>query len=217
MPVIALVGNKGGAGKTTLCINLACGLRRRFSTILLDADPQRSTYQWRDIAAGNAPGDNAKDDLIEVVDAVEDVSSAVQQCRERYDYVVIDCPPSVQSEQTRQALSCSDMAIIPVLPSPLDLWASVHVERELEWARAVNRDIRALMVVNQLEPRTRLSRLMHDALAEIDLPVATTAIRRRVAYRNSILQGKSVFDAGSSAHDAAEEIQQLIEEMVPQL
>jgi chromosome partitioning protein len=206
MPVIALVGNKGGAGKTTLCINLASSLHRRCSTVLLDADPQLSSLQWRDIAT--------RDDLVEVVDAVEDVAGMVQQYREIHDCVVIDCPPSVQSKQTREALACSDIAVVPVLPSPLDLWASVHVERELEWAKSVNPGIQALLVINQLEPRTRLSRLMHQALAEIALPVAETAIRRRMAYRNAMLQGCSVLDAGAAASSAADEINQLVEEVV---
>ena len=68
MPVIALVGNKGGAGKTTLCINLACGLNRRYPTVLLDADPQRSSLQWREFA----PDEEAAR-RIDVVDAVEDL------------------------------------------------------------------------------------------------------------------------------------------------
>jgi chromosome partitioning protein len=206
MPIVALIGNKGGAGKTTLCINLASGLHRRFSTLLLDSDPQRSSLQWRDIAA--------RDDLVEVVDAVEDVEAMVRAHRNSYDYLVIDCPPSVHSEQTRQALSCSDIAVIPVLPSPLDLWASVHVEQALDLARSVNPGIRPLVVVNQLEPRTRLSRLMDDALAEIELPVARTSIRRRMAYRNAILEGRSVLEAGAAASEAAKEIQQLIDELV---
>jgi chromosome partitioning protein len=206
MPVIALIGNKGGAGKTTLCINLASGLHRRCSTVLLDADPQLSSLQWRDIAV--------RDDLVKVVDAVEDVTAMVQQYKDDYDCVVIDCPPSAQSQQTRLALACSDIAVVPVLPSPLDLWASVHVEKELEWARTVNPGIKGLLVVNQLEPRTRLSRLVHDALAEIELPVASTAIRRRMAYRNAMLQGCSVHDAGAVAASAAEEINELIEELV---
>ncbi|MEZ5543534.1 MAG: ParA family partition ATPase [Pseudomonadota bacterium] len=206
MPVIAMVGNKGGAGKTTLCVNLASGLHRRCSTLLLDADPQRSSLQWRDIAG--------REDLVEVLDAVDDVAGSVRQQRQRYDCLVIDCPPSVQSDQTRQALSCSDLAMIPVLPSPLDLWASVHVERELAWARSVNPGLRACMVVNQLEPQTRLSRLMHDALAEIGLPVAATAIRRRMIYRNAMLQGCSVLEAGAAAGPAVEEIGQLIDEVV---
>jgi chromosome partitioning protein len=206
MPVIALIGNKGGAGKTTLSINLANGMNRRHATILLDADPQLSSFQWREIAV--------RDDLVEVVDAVEDVAGMVRQYQQSHDYVMIDCPPSVQSAQTRQALACSDIAVIPVLPSPLDLWATVHVEKELEWARTVNPGIRGLLVVNQLEPRTRLSRLVHDALAEIELPVASTAITRRMAYRNAMLQGCSVHDAGAIAAGAAEEINELINELI---
>jgi len=206
MPVIALVGNKGGAGKTTLSINLASGLHRRCSTVLLDADPQRSSFQWRELAE--------RDDLVEVVDAVDDLVETVREYRDRYDCVLIDCPPSVQSDQTRQALTCSDLALIPVLPSPLDLWASVHVEKELEWARTVNPGIKALLVVNQLEARTRLSRLVQDALAEIAMPVAKTSITRRMAYRNAMLQGCSVLDAGASASDAAADIKQLVEEVV---
>ena len=206
MPVIALVGNKGGAGKTTLCINLACGLQQRVSTLLLDADPQLSSLQWSEIA-----GDKG---TLDVIDAVDDVAGMVREHRERYQCVVIDCPPAVQSGQTRQALACSDLAIIPVLPSPLDLWASTHVEQELEWARSVNPGLRALMVINQLEPQTRLSRLVNDALAEIGLPVANTAIRRRMVYRNAMLQGRSVLDAGSAASQAAAEIEQLVEEVM---
>ncbi|MGV6857828.1 MAG: ParA family partition ATPase [bacterium] len=206
MPVIALVGNKGGAGKTTLCVNLASGLHRHFSCLLLDADTQRSSLQWREISD--------REDLVDVQDAVEDVKGLVEQYRESYQCLVIDCPPSIHSEQTKQALACCDVALIPVLPSPLDLWASVHIEEELVVAQKINPDIRPLMVVNQLEPRTRLSRLMHGALAELDFPVAKAALRRRMVYRNAMLQGRSVFDAGAAGRSAVEEIGQLIEELV---
>ena len=206
MPVIAVVGNKGGAGKTTLSINIASGMQRRFSTVLLDADPQLSSFQWREIAE--------RDDIVDVVDAVADVVGTVRQYRDRYECVMIDCPPSVQSDQTRQALTFADLAVIPVLPSPLDLWATVHVVQEIEWARSVNPRLKALVVVNQLESRTLLSRLMNEALAEIALPVAKTAITRRMAFRNAMLQGCSVLDAGAAANDAAEDINQLVEEVV---
>ncbi len=206
MPVIAVVGNKGGAGKTTLSINLASGLHSRADTVLLDADMQRSSMQWRDIAGRN--------DLVDVIDAVDNTQDTVCAHRDRYEYLVIDCPPSVHADQTWQALTSCDIAVIPVLPSPLDLWASVHVEQEIGAARAENPDIRALVVVNQLEPRTRLSNLMHDALAEISLPVARTSIRRRVVYRNAMLSGCSVLQTGSAGRAAADEIQQLVEEVV---
>lgn len=206
MPVIALVGNKGGAGKTTLCINLASAIHRRKTTVLLDADPQRSSSQWRDIAG--------LDDLVEVIDAVDDVAGTVRRVRDRYDYVMIDCPPSVHSAQTWQALSVCDIALVPVLPSPLDLWASVHVEQEVELARAENPAIRAMLVINQIEPRTRLSQIASQALAEIDIDVAETAVRRRVVYRNAILRGRSVLESGAAGRAAAEEINQLANEVV---
>ena len=75
-------------------------------------------------------------------------------------------------------------------------------------------NLRALLVINQLEPRTRLSRLMRGALAEVNLPAAETAIRRRMVYRNSVIRGCSVLDVGSQGAAAAQEIRQLTDEMV---
>ena len=206
MPVIALVGNKGGAGKTTLCINLARALAERDSTIVLDADPQRSSLNWHSIAEG--------DSAFPVLAASENVAAVADDHAARANYLVIDCPPSVHSQQTTEALAQADLALIPVQPSPLDLWASVQIETEIDRARQSNPDLQALLVINQLEPRTRLSRLMRDALAELSLPAAETAIRRRMIYRNAVIQGRSVLDVGSRGAEAADEIRQLIDEMV---
>ena len=206
MPVIALVGNKGGAGKTTLCINLASALADRDSTIVLDADPQRSSLNWYVIGGGAS--------AFPVLAASENVAVAAGDHAERARYLVIDCPPSVHSRQTSDALAQADLALIPVQPSPLDLWASVQIGTEVDRARQSNPELQALLVINQLEPRTRLSRLMRDALAEVNLPAAETAIRRRMVYRNSVIQGCSVLDVGSQGAAAAEEIRQLTDEMV---
>ncbi len=205
MATIALVGNKGGAGKTTLSVNLASGLNRHDSTLVLDADPQRSVLQWR--AMGEDPG-------LDVVDAVDDLPDAVAAHRDSFRHLVIDCPPSVEAPQTLTALRLVDVALIPVQPSPLDIWATVHIEREVEVAREQNPGLRALLVINQLEPRTRLSRMMRQALAELSIPAAETAVRRRMAFRMSVLEGRSVFDFGSRGSDAGAEIQQLIEEVM---
>ena len=206
MPLVALVGNKGGAGKTTLCVNLATALAARAPTVILDADPQRSSLQWREMAES--------DSAVTVLDAVDDVPAAVQDSRGGYEYVVIDCPPSVHAVQTGQVLAVCDLALIPVQPSPLDIWATVHIEEKIDEARRVNPGLRALLVINQLEPRTRLSRLIRQGLAELRLPVAETAIRRRVAYRSSVLEGRTVLDLGMRGGEAADEISQLIEEVV---
>lgn len=206
MPVIALVGNKGGAGKTTLCINLASALAERGATLVLDADPQQSTHNWHAISDGAA--------RFPVVTASEDFDAALSRHANGTRYVLVDCPPSVHSPQTSQVLSRADLALIPVQPSPLDLWASVQIEAEVAKAREANPGLQALLVINQLEPRTRLSQVMGDALAELSLPAARNAVRRRMIYRKSVIQGKSVLDSGSPGAAAAEEIRQLVDEMV---
>jgi chromosome partitioning protein len=206
MPIVALVGNKGGTGKTTLCVNLAAVLSASAPTVILDADPQGSSLQWRELA------DSAS--AVAVLDAVDDVDEVIEASHREHEYLVIDCPPSVFAYQTARVLALCDVALIPVQPSPLDIWATVHIEDKVTEARQTNPGLRALLVINQLEPRTRLSRLMRDALAELSLPVAETAIRRRVAYRSSVLDGRTVVDTGKRGNAAAEEISQLIDEVL---
>ncbi len=208
MAVVALVGNKGGAGKTTLCVNLASALAENAPTVILDADPQRSSLQWREIA------DCAE--AVPVIDAVDDLEHRVRESAPRYDFVVIDCPPSVHSNQTRAALERCDLALIPVQPSPLDLWATTHIEGEVEAARTNNPELRAVLVINQLEPRTRLSQLVRRGLSELGLPTAESAVRRRVAFRSSVLEGRSVLELGSRGKAAAEDIRELIDEVFKQ-
>jgi chromosome partitioning protein len=208
MPAIAVVGNKGGAGKTTLSVNLAAGLSRlaRMASIaVMDADPQGSSLQWRDIADS--------EDAISVFPAEGNLQEQVRQLCDRFDYVIIDCPPSVHAPQTISVLEVCDLALIPVQPSPIDLWATVHIERAIDTARITNTALRSLLVINQLETRTTLSRVVREALTEISLPVAKTALRRRAVYRNSALEGKTVFEMGARGAAAAEELEQLIQEV----
>jgi chromosome partitioning protein len=205
MAVIALVGNKGGAGKTTLAVNLATTLARKATTVVFDADPQGSALQWQRISGSDADP--------RVIDMAWSLEGAFKRVAERFDHIVIDCPPSVHAPQTHAALELSDIALIPVQPSPLDLWATVHTEQAIERARETNPGLRALLVINQLEPRTRLSRLIRQALSELELSAADTAIRRRAVYRASVLEGKSVLDMGRSGAAAAAEIRNLISEV----
>ena len=205
MPVIALVGNKGGAGKTTLTVNLAVGLGRLGRIVILDTDPQGSSAQWRSIADDEM--------LPPVISATDNVVEQVRGLVTEYDYLVVDCPPSVQAPQTLSVLQVTDLALIPVQPSPFDLWASIHIEQAAVQARESNPALQGLLVINQLEPRTTLSQLMREALAEIQVPVAQTAIRRRAVYRASALEGRSVYAMGKRGADAAAELDQLIQEV----
>ena len=206
MPIIAIVGNKGGAGKTTLSVNIAAGISQQSSIAVIDADPQGSSLQWRAIA-----GDNVH---FPVYAPTFSLKQQAESYSSKNDFVLIDCPPSVKSPQSISVLEFADIAIIPVQPSPIDLWATVHIEKAVSEARETNPELKALLVINQLESRTTLSKLVREVLNEIDLPVADTSIRRRAIYRNSALEGKSVFGIGKRGADAVEELNSLIQEVV---
>ena len=138
----------------------------------------------------------------------------LHQNYQAYQHMVLDCPPSLESHASLQALRACDVALIPVLPSPIDLWASLKLPQEIEEARKVNPNIKAYLVLNQLEPNSALSAAMHDALLEFGIPVMNAVIRRRAAYRSAALEGTSVFQLGGHGTQAVEEIEAIIREVL---
>ena len=205
--VTAVINQKGGAGKTTLAMNLAAGLARRGETVVIDLDPQGSSRQWASLGAEPFPA------TVKQIVGAWDARTLHQNYR-AYRHMVLDCPPSLESHATMQALRACDVALIPVLPSPVDLWASLRLPQEIAEAKKVNSRLRAYLVLNQLEPKSALSAAMHEALAEFGLPVLQASIRRRAAYRGAALEGLSVYQMGRRGSEAAAEIEAIIEEVI---
>jgi chromosome partitioning protein len=206
MPVIAFIGNKGGAGKTTLSVNLAAGLARHAHTAIIDADPQNSSVHWY----ANSDGQR----IPPVLRAEFELFAQIEKLTRQFDYVIVDCPPSVLTPQTNTVLRIADVVMVPVQPSPVDLWATSYIEQAIAEAKQVNPALQALLVINQLEVRSTLSQLIREALAEIDVEVAHTPIRKRAVYKASALEGRTVFDMGKRGAGAAEELDQLINEVI---
>ena len=205
--VTAVINQKGGAGKTTLAMNLAAGLARRAQTVVIDLDPQGSSRQWASLGSAPFPA------TVKQIAGKWDARTLHQNYR-AYRHMVLDCPPSIDSHASLQALRACDVALIPVLPSPVDLWASLRLPQEIEEARKANSSLKAYLVLNQLEPKSALSAAMHEALAEFGVPVLRATIRRRAAYRGAALEGVSVYQMGSRGAPAAAEIEAIINEVI---
>ena len=205
--IIAVINQKGGTGKTTLALNLAAGLARRGSTHLIDADPQGSISQWVAMADGSAG-------LPPVAQAGLDPFATIAQLAYTYRYVVVDCPPAIQGDVVAAVMRSVQVILIPVLPSPIDLWAIVGMAAALGGVRRLNPGLRAGLVLNQLESRNALSRAMREALAEFDVPILQAGMQRRAAYRSAAVEGVSVYGLGKRAQAAVADMEAIIEEVL---
>lgn len=204
--VTAVINQKGGAGKTTLAMNLAAGLARRGHTVVIDLDPQASSVQWA--SQGSAPFPVS----VKQIQGKWDARSLRQTFR-AFAHVVLDCPPSLESHASVQALRACDLALIPVLPSPVDLWASLRLPLEIEEARRLRPQLQAYLVLNQMEPQSALSGAMTEALTDFGLPVLQATVRRRAAFRTAALDGVSVYQMGGRGAPAAADIEAIIHEI----
>jgi chromosome partitioning protein len=203
--ITAVINQKGGSGKTTLSMNLAAGLARLGNTVVIDLDPQASSVQWA--SQGTAPFPVP----VKQVQPKWDPQSLRQSFR-AFDHVILDCPPSLESHSTVQALRACDLALIPILPSPVDLWASLRLLQEIEEVRKQRPDFKAFLVLNQIEPQSAISAAMNDALTDCGLPVLAATIRRRAIFRSAALDGVSVFQMGKRGAQAAADIEAIIQE-----
>jgi len=210
---IALANQKGGTGKTTLAVNLAAGFRRRGATVLLDADPQGSAGHWARV--GGAGSEPAADDLapVQSIPAGE-VRAAILRAAAAHRYVLVDCPPHLESDVLRNVMQAVDLVLIPVQPSPPDLWASIDMTAAVQDARRSNARLRAYLVLNQLERRNALSRSMHQALAEFEVPALTNGVTRRAAFRSAALEGSSVYGLGKRGARAVQDVESIIKEVL---
>ncbi|NNM69518.1 MAG: AAA family ATPase [Gallionella sp.] len=205
--IIAVINQKGGTGKTTLALNLAAGLSRRGSVHVVDADPQRSVTQWVGMGGGNSglPG---------VAQLVGNPTAVLEKLMRNHRYVVVDCPPMVQGETVATIMHMAHQVLIPALPSPIDLWASVDMAVAVNEAKKHNPRLGAYLVLNQLEIRNALSRDMREAVAGFDVPVLTASMQRRAAYRTAAIEGQSVYGLGKRGMQAVGDIEAIIEEIL---
>ena len=200
MPILALLNEKGGVGKTTLTSNLGRGLQLRGERVrLIDSDPQGSLRDW--YVLGN--------DLPPLI--AMDRAAMFKSFEASDGWIIIDTPPGI-SEMQPAILKVTSHVLIPVQPSPYDVWAAESLVGLVK-ARQRSGELEAAFVVSRQIPNTKLAREVQNALADYGLPVLQAYTCQRVIYAHSAAKGLSVLDAEPGGA-AAKEINMLIEEII---
>jgi chromosome partitioning protein len=203
--IIAIVNQKGGVGKTTLAVNLAGGLASRSLRVaLVDSDPQGSVRQWDALTAKTA---------FEVLHMAplsgkKDIRALVR----RSDHIIIDTPPAL-GDSSLTAMRIADRVIIPVGPSPLDIWSSRETLDLYKQSRKRRRRLTGRLLITRRIPRTRIGREAREALNFAELPVLETEIHQRIGYVEAMIAGRTVMDQ-SARSEARREIERLCEEIL---
>jgi chromosome partitioning protein len=205
MKVISIVNQKGGVGKTTVAINIGIGMaRRNFKVGFLDTDPQGTAFQWQSIEGNVA---------FEVKHHPLRISSEmIKEANRNHNLLIIDTPPAI-GEITSSALACSDLAVIPLAPSILDIWSSRATIDRVEEARKINPKLKGRLLVSRKVPRTRLGRDGREAIEALEMDIFDTEISQRIAYVESMIAGVSVFQYAPRS-EASKEMEELCEEIL---
>lgn len=203
--IITIAQQKGGAGKTTLAAHLALAWAQTSRVAVIDIDPQASLATWfrlrRERLGALAPG-------IEVA-ALGGwrVAGEVERQSRSHDIIVIDSAPHAETE-ARIAVRAASLVLVPVQPSPMDVWAT---RPTLDLARQER--VPTLLVLNRVPPRANLTEAMATELDALGAPVAMAQIGNRVALASALAEGRGILEAAPHSR-AAEEITALAREVL---
>lgn len=205
--IVTIAQQKGGSGKTTLAAHLAVAwaLEGHRTVAILDVDPQGSLGEWLErreqrLGEGNtglafrtASGWGARREA--------------RALARDYDIVIVDTPPHADLA-ARNAMELAALVVVPVQPTPTDLWAT---EATLMMAKA--EDVPAVMVLNRVPPRARLTGEITGALNDFAAPVTAGRLGNRIAFAESLGAGSTALEMRAASR-AAEEVRVLAKELL---
>lgn len=219
--IVTVFNQKGGASKTTSSINISgAAARRGLKVLYVDMDPQGTGMIWVSQADENNPFPAKAVNLSHLKGKL---GPELKKYLGEMDLIIIDCPPAMESDAPAAALLISDLAIIPVQMSMLDVWSTAQAKLLIERSMTFNPDLKPRFLATMTEDndnpkskdrRTAVEKSCASIVEEDDsIPVMTTRMRRRNAYRESPAYGQSVHVL-SRQKAAIAEVESILDEIL---
>ena len=206
MPIVAILNQKGGVGKTTITVNLARALQEKYNNVLvIDSDTQGSARDWH--AASNG-------ELLKVIGLDRPtLDKDIRLFSESYQWIIIDGSPHLENMAV-SAIKCADIVLVPVQPSPYDIWASEDLIDLIKARQGVtNGKPKAAFLVSRQISNTALGKEVREALSGYDMPVFKNGTFQRITYTKTAAIGSTVLDIDKNGL-AASEIKAITEELL---
>lgn len=205
MKTIAVLNQKGGSGKTTIATQLARGLQlQNHSVLLVDSSQQGNARDWRVVDEDNPVPVIG----LEISPLYKDLKKVID-----IEYMVIDGSPRA-TNLTLSAIEAADFVLIPVQPSPYDVWATNNlVDMVKQRIEMTDGKLKAAFVVSRAIQNTNIGKDVSDVLEGFGFPILNAKIIQRISYINSAILGKTVFETESANSSAVQEITALVNEV----
>lgn len=202
---ITVAQQKGGAGKSTITAQLAVTYAQAGKKVgVVDIDPQGSLAMWFEVRKMLV--DAAGGGITFLQASGWRLSTELDRMKRDLDLILVDSPPHAETD-VRIAVRAADLILVPMQPTPLDLWAT---QPTLDLAK--KEKSAAIVVFNRTPPKGKLVDAVKAKILQAELPVADTVLGNRVAFAASMMEGKGVVES-NPRHTATKEIKALAAEI----
>jgi len=209
--IIGLLNQKGGVGKTTLAISIACALansKKNEKVLLIDSDPQQSALNWSQVR-------DSSPNFSVIGLATKTIHRDLPEICKNYNHVIIDSPPRV-TDIARSVILASEIILIPCTPCVFSVWAFQETVNLIQEASVFKPNIKYAIVINRKSPKTLIGKSLIKTIKEMEIRMMKTMVSERVVFSNASLQGKTIFEMqknDDAKRKAMDEIKQLIKEL----
>jgi len=203
--ITVIGGIKGGSGKTTLATNLAVMRSAHTKVLLVDADEQKSAWDWSQQRDEGTKRVNGLNDFVTVCMSGKSIYQNLIRLQEDYDDIIVDTGGRDTSSQ-RAALCVANLLILPFKPSSIDIWTMVPIKGILD--ECVNPQLKIYALISQADPKGKDNQEAIQILREFtEIETLDCMIGNRKAFRNAAAEGLGISELEAKDKKALEEME----------